>query len=72
MSQCSLADLLIAKFHLNYSIASERGAQTAKRPYGKAFFAKLFAARQKACGPACNAGAFLATSLCTQRSSIIN
>ena len=50
---------------------------SAKRPYGKAFFAKLFCAStlyplrvKKRGGPACNAGAFLATSLCTQRSSM--
>ena len=37
----------------------------------KHFFAKLFLCEQKKRGgPACNAGAFLATSLCKQRSSI--
>ena len=37
----------------------------------KHFFAKLFLCEQKKRGgPACNAGAFLATSLGTQRSSI--
>ena len=47
-TQCSLAVLLIAQLPLNHSIASERGAQTAKRPYGKAFFAKLFCASKNA------------------------
>ena len=43
--------------------------RTQAQTYGKAFFAKLFAARQKAGGPACNAGGFLGTSLPRQRSA---
>ena len=77
------SDLLIAQLPYlslcNHWLVRKSDSYTAKRPYGKAFFAKLFAARhivllegKKRSGPACNAGGFLGTSLPRQRSAFDN
>ena len=62
-ANCSISVISTEKMAFaNIKEAYWSSAHTAKRTYGKAFFAKLFAARQKAGGPACNAGGFLGTS----------